>query len=153
DRGFLFPAILDPFQIAIEEFALEGDGIGREEGREIRPGLHLEPFRLRGDADEALDRAAQMQAEPAPIRDDERRHIDLREIGRARLIPSIERWMRAHIVNIVEAIGLELLRRQARGSGRALAPDEIRERRVCFAVLVVEYAVLPPAADEAVDKD
>ena len=140
-------------RISIEEPLLQRHAFRQQEGEEIRSGLHAQPFVARGDAQIALDGAAQVQAEAAPVRDDERRDVDVLELRAARPVPGIVQRMGENVRDVVHAIGAKLLRREAVRARVALAGHDIGEWAVRIAVLVAQNASVPPPVGESVAED
>src|SRR5581483_8742750 len=113
DAGLALPAVVLALQVTVEEAALQRDALGEQEGEEVRPRLDLQPLVARGDAAPPEDRAAQVQAQAAPVRDYQRRHLDAVEAAAARFVPFAVQRARAQLADVVGAVRRELLRRQA----------------------------------------
>ncbi len=149
DFRLALPAVVDVLQVAVEEFPLQRDALREEKGEEIRARLDLEPFLLRGDPQIPEDRAAQVQAEPAPVRHDERRDLYAIQPGAALLVPGAVQRALEKILDVLDAVRGELGGREARRPRVALARGEVGEGRVGIAVLVPQHAAVPPAPEKA----
>src|SRR5206468_3712566 len=127
DFRLALPAVVDILQIAVEKLPLERDALGQEERQEVRSRLDLEPLLARGDAEPAEDGAAQVQAEPAPVRNDERRDLYAIQPGAALLVPAAAQRALEKILDVLDAVRGELGGREARRPRVALAGGEIGE--------------------------
>src|SRR5882672_496303 len=153
DPRLVLPAVVDPLQVAVEEFPLQRDVLRQQEGEEIGARLDLEPLVARSDAEISEHRPAQVQPEPAPVGDDERGDLYAAQVRAALRVPGTVQRAREEIADVVLAVGGELLGRQARGPGVALTGGEVDERRVGVAVLVAQNAAVPPAVQETRAED
>src|SRR5205814_5911585 len=102
----------------------------------------------RAYAERAEDRPAQVQAEPAPVGDHERRHLDAVQPGAAPLVPGAVQRALEEVLDVLDAVRGELFGREARRRGVALARGEVGERCVGIAVLVPQHAAVPPAPEK-----
>src|SRR5207245_3818459 len=90
DRRLILPPGVSALEEVAEEPFLEAHAIVRVEVRPVLDSVHLEPFLLRGCANEPFEVAAWVQALASPVRRGEQRRPDLRPVGPARapvLIP------------------------------------------------------------------
>src|SRR5580704_10199301 len=77
-RRLLVPAVVLAVQEMVEEAQLQLPAVVGVEMRPMLDAVRLEPFVLRGGADEPFEIAARMQWLAAPIRRRQKRHLDLR---------------------------------------------------------------------------
>src|SRR5882724_13652436 len=96
------------FEEVIEEPKLQFAPVVGVEVRPVLDAVRLEPFLLRGGADEAFEVAARMQALSAPIGGGEERHGDLVPFRRARLVVVVTERVREDVVAEVAAVLLQL---------------------------------------------
>src|SRR5438552_14911097 len=83
--------------------------------------MHLEPFLLRGGADEALEIAARVQPLPAPVGCSEERRLHLRKIGAALTVVRAVQLAREEGLPHVLAVPRELLLGERLGTADQLA--------------------------------
>ena len=122
----LVPAGVLALEEVAEEAFLQADAVVRVEVRPVRVAVRLEPFLLGGDAEEALEVAARVQALPAPVRGAEHRDVDLAEIRRtlaARFV--VERMIENEFLDI-DAVSL-----RARLRSASAVPTPARRSRGC----------------------
>ena len=79
--------------------------------RPVLDAVRLQPFLLRRCAHEALEIAARMQALAAPIGRGQKRHRDLRPIGRAPMVVAVVERMGADVGAKIDAVCREFLLR------------------------------------------
>ena len=104
----IFPAVVGPFQEAVEEALLQVDAVIRVEMGPVLEAMRLEPLVLRGGAHEALEIPTRVQALPTPVRRGKKRHRDLVPERRALAVIVVVERVSTNLLSEIAAIRVEL---------------------------------------------